>query len=77
MKPKKQNKIVAWLQAEQDRLQERYKERVVPILKKGYEYSGVWIVVRCICGQDFRTPYNMPDNGKCPKCKKLFCRGRR
>jgi predicted Zn-ribbon and HTH transcriptional regulator len=74
-KSNKENEIVTWLKTEQGLLQRRFKDKITK-LKRGYDHRGVWIIVTCTCGYNFRTCFYIPKNGKCPQCNKLFTRAK-
>ena len=70
----KKDKLVILLKKLQLELQQKFKKKITAQRTLYYDFRGVWIVVHCACGHEFRTPYFIPDNAKCPECKKLFYR---
>jgi len=72
------DKIIKWLQHEQNRLQQEFYKKINRINPEGsYDMRCIHISVTCRCGNQVSTPFNMNYNGICSKCNKLFYRARK
>lgn len=66
----KQDKLILFLRKEQIRIQNVLKKDI-DFRYHGYNSFGVWIAFRCgKCGEEYNTPFNIRDNGRCGKCEK-------
>ena len=71
MKKNKEDEFVLYLKQEQNRIQDNLQRKIDFNYQKNNWAFGIWITARCgKCGHDFKTVFYIPQNGKCPNCKK-------